>query len=937
MTSEDAPCTLIVHFEGASPPTKELKEAIEKGDIQTKIDTLKTLIKLQLNGEPQSHFIMTVIKHCVPVDNHILRKLCIYFWESVDKTGDDGKPLPEIILLCSFLRNDLQHPNEYVRGNTLRFLSKVRERDILENLISAMVPNLTHADAYVRRNAVLAVHATYTRFPNLIPDAPEFVEKLMLSEKDVSTRRHALNMLFGCAQERAVRVLASFRESNDEGEALQLCIVDTARQLIAAHPYDRGMYLPFVMSALHSKSPSVLYQCACTLLNIASSPTAISSATATLTQLLSTHSDSNAKLIVLDRLVEMKGRYLRTLQDNLMDILRSLNSAGAELRRRIVDFAVDLVCSRNIEAFTVAMKKELVRSQTDDIGDSDAQQEYRQQLVRAIHTAVIKHLDLAPTVVPIMLDYVCESGASSYQVIQFLREVAFARPEMQDLIFERLVMMLPMVASSQVLRTVLWLFTALCKTPEHIAALSQSVKEALAPLPLAPEVRDHEDRGGPSTISTTVVREDGTYVTNVVLVDKKKEVERTDLIGLRAMLVSGDWFLGSALGHTLAKLVVRMHLTHGHHAARNQVQDDAIDVINAIVTYGNGSLAPAPLDADNHERLVTALTVIRNPKNETLSTLVSDSIDAFEKVRAFAAAKRREGDEDVSDGAGEVVLGDVDQPMVFTQLTRGKQALFEFEATKDDIQSALANAEERPADFVATLNRVVQLSGFSDPIYAEATVHVHQFDIAIDLYAVNQTDQQLDNVTIEFGATGDLKLCERPQTYMMPPGAALTCKLNIKVTSTEKGVIFGSILYDTASSESNCVILNEVTIDILEYIREGTCTASEFRELWTSFEWENKISVPPCDLTPRDFLQRLRDATRLTPIEPIGDDDGDYLCALLYAKSTFAEDVLANVAMERTDKGKLEAVVRVRAKTQGIALGLGDKIESIPKALAARK
>jgi coatomer subunit beta len=931
MSAEETPCTLIVHHEGASPSTKELKEALEKGDVPTKCDTLKTLIKLQLNGEPQNHFIMTVIKHCVPVNDHTIKKLCIYFWECVDKMGDDGKPLPEIILLCSFLRNDLQSPNEYVRGVTLRFLSKVRERDVLEPLVSAVVPNLKNEDAYVRRNAVLAVHSIYTRFPTLIPDGPEYVENMLATERDVSTRRHGLNMLFACAQERAIRALATVRDSSEEqGEAFQLCIVETARQLIAARPHERGSYLPLIMSALHSKSPSVLYQCACTLLTIASSPTAITAAATTLTQLLTTHSDGNAKLIVLDRLVEMKDRYLRVLQDNLMDLLRALANAGADLRRRIVDLAVDLVCSRNIESFTVAMKKELVRSQTDDIGDAEAQQEYRQQLVRAIHTAVIKHIDLAPAVVPIMLDYVCEAGASSYQVIQFLREVAFARPEMQDVIFERLVLLLPMIASSQVLRTVLWLFSALCKSPESIVTFINAIKDALSPLPLAPEIKDGRDTDrGPSTISTTVVREDGTYVTNVVLVDKKKDVERTDLIGLRAMLVAGDYFLGSALGNTLAKIVVRMHHTHGHHAARNQVQDEAIEIINQIVAYGTGRLAPQPLDVDNHERLMTSLTVIKNPKNELLATLVSDSLGAFEHVRELLAEKRIQS-EASPDASGEVQLGDIDQPMTFTQLVRGKAALFEFEATVDDVQSALANAEERPADFVAGLNRVVQLSGFSDPIYAEATVHVHQFDIAIDLYAVNQTDQQLNNVTVELGTTGDLKLCERPQTYMMPPGAALQVKMSIKVCSTEKGIVFGSILYDTAAADSCCVILNEITIDIMEYIRQGTCTAAEFRDLWTSFEWENKISVPACDMSAREFIQKLKENTHLTPIEPLGDDE-DYLSALLYARSTFGEDVLANVSMERTENGKLEAVVRVRAKTQGIALGLGDKIESIPK------
>jgi len=37
------------------------------------------------------------------------------------------------------------------------------------------------------------------------------------------------------------------------------------------------------------------------------------------------------------------------------------------------------------------------------------------------------------------------------------------------------------------------------------------------------------------------------------------------------------------------------------------------------------------------------------------------------------------------------------------------------------------------------LNKVTQLTGFSDPVYAEAYVHVNQYDIVLDVLVVNQT------------------------------------------------------------------------------------------------------------------------------------------------------------------------------------------------------
>lgn len=54
--------------------------------------------------------------------------------------------------------------------------------------------------------------------------------------------------------------------------------------------------------------------------------------------------------------------------------------------------------------------------------------------------------------------------------------------------------------------------------------------------------------------------------------------------------------------------------------------------------------------------------------------------------------------------------------------------------------------------------------------------------------------------------------------------------------------------------------------------------------------------------------------------------DCDFLSANLYARSLFGEDALANLSIEKTDAGTISGHVRIRSKTQGIALSLGDRI-----------
>ena len=72
------------------------------------------------------------------------------------------------------------------------------------------------------------------------------------------------------------------------------------------------------------------------------------------------------------------------------------------------------------------------------------------------------------------------------------------------------------------------------------------------------------------------------------------------------------------------------------------------------------------------------------------------------------------------------------------------------------------------------------------------------------------------------------------------------------MASTENGIIFGNIVYDVTGSTSdrNVVVLNDIHIDIMDYIVPASCTDAEFRQMWADFEWENKVTVNTsiCDL-----------------------------------------------------------------------------------------
>eukprot|EP00003_Mantamonas_plastica_P009988 TRINITY_DN1936_c0_g1_i5.p1 TRINITY_DN1936_c0_g1~~TRINITY_DN1936_c0_g1_i5.p1 ORF type:complete len:283 (-),score=89.52 TRINITY_DN1936_c0_g1_i5:88-936(-) len=281
---------------------------------------------MTLNGEPIPQLLMTIIQYVTSEKDHTIKKLLLLYWESVEKLDDKGKLLPEMILVCNTLLNDLNHPNEYIRGSTLRFLSKMREEELLEPLLPSILKNLEHRHTYPRRNAVLTLFSVYKNFPSLIPDVPEIVFEYLSKETDQTSRRNAFLMLFHCKQEKAVEFLnLNLAKLDTFGDTMQLVAVDVIKRVCRASPSERYKYLKGIFTLLQSNSAAVQYESAGVLVSLSSAPTAVKAAASTYINLLIKESSNNVKMIVLDRLMEIKAKHQKVLQDLLMDILRALN------------------------------------------------------------------------------------------------------------------------------------------------------------------------------------------------------------------------------------------------------------------------------------------------------------------------------------------------------------------------------------------------------------------------------------------------------------------------------------------------------------------------------------------------------------------------------------------------------------------------------------
>ncbi|KAF4322039.1 hypothetical protein BBO99_00004337 [Phytophthora kernoviae] len=959
--SNERYCTVLLQQatgEKAVPPSQdEILKGLESPKVELKIRAVKNAILALLQGEKLPKVLMHIIRFCSTQSDHTLKKLLMVYWEIAPKyeqapAGEAGAPkappklLPEMILVCNALLNDLNHPNEYIRGCMLRFLCKIKEKDILEPLKDAIKTNLEHRHSYVRKNAVMTVYTMYKTFGDvLIPDAPELIERFILNE---------MTFLMN-----AMDQVAKF------GDGFSLVILEMTRKVCRQDPAQKARFVRCVFQLLNSSSPAVSYEAAWTLVTLSAAPTAIRAAAKTYCGLLNSQSDNNVKLIVLDRLADLKKHHTKVLQEILMDIMRALSSPNLDICKKVLEIAMDLVSVRNIDEVVTHLKREVVKTQDKT---REKAGEYRHLLIKAIHACAVKFPEVANAVVHLLMEFL-NSPDGAMDVVLFVRAMCESYPELRESILQKLMISFADISLAKVYRVALWILGEYATQPRENGAESDTsileaantIFSAIGILPLATEAMlkaptEHpegtEDPAATGAayakpVTKSVVLADGTYATETSYAApsaKASKAEDENVAGLRRLLLNGDFFLGAAVASTLTKLCLRA--SNGDLAgatARNatikKLVVDSTRCMCAIVAYGQSKASKHEIDQDSARRILMGVRVLLDPASAqaTHAIITEECRAAYRNLLDTQKAQEAEAARAAAGGADGEPVTHADDLINFRQL-RGKKALGSTDIDIDDgadINRALGQqGDGSDNEYAGSMRHVHQLTGFADPVYAEAYVTVHDYDIVLEILVVNRLPQTLTNLSVDLSTIGDLKLVERPQPQTIGPLDQRSIRANIKVSSTETGHIFGTIVYDSASgAEKTYVNLNDIHLDIMDYIQPATCTDAAFRAMWAEFEWENKVAVHTELSNVFEFLQHVVDKTNMRCMTPTASLGGDtnFLAANLYAKSVFGEDALVNLSVEKQDNGRIAGYIRIRSKTQGIALSLGDRITAVQR------
>ncbi|KAF7063669.1 hypothetical protein CFC21_070171 [Triticum aestivum] len=931
------PCTLLLSFFDTSrlSTSEEMNAGLEGSDVGAKVDALKRAIVLLLNGDTAPHLLATVVSYVLPSKEHIIQRLLLLYLEVAGDKRDEayGELVAEMILVRHYLRSNLQHPNEYVRGVTLRFLCRLREP---EPLVPSILANLKHPHPFVRRHTLSAMSAIcclpcpHIEQEKLIPDTPDLAERALAVEHDPAARTNAFLVLCDCSHDRAIAyLLANAARVTEWPAPLQMAVIHLIRRVYSAgNRLLRSAYIKIIISLLSAATTAaVMYDCACTLSSVSHAPTLIAR---TYLQLLTSQSDSNVKLIILDRLRELSSSHHYMMVGFTMDLLRSLaGRPDLDVRRKVLELVVPgLLTTRNVEDVVHYLKEEVygVMGSVFHI----ARDEYYHMLIRAIHVCAVPYPEVVGPVVHLLWGHLRYGDvASASDVVLFLREIIEDKPLLRSSIVSGLIGTFYKIKESFIFSCALWILGEYTLSLYEVDKAIAAIKESLGDQPFYADSEEIESVDSskpahPAMDSCTVCSKrllvallSDTYTTHSAATDDS--IFTSGVFdyrqNLRALIMSGDFHLAAAVACTLTKLVVRLQEVQPSKVEANKASAEALLIMVSMLRLGKSSYLPHPIDIDSYDRIVFCVRLLCSTDDDHSRKVWLLSCRQSFANMIIAGKKFRQNEKMKVQAQSSLTYPDDSIDFYHLESRRGLDRLELEDEVQDDLKAATGES----------------MKGFSDPVYAEGFVTVNEYyDTVLDITVINRTEETLHNLWLEFATASKTAVVDRSKKYTVAPQASKQIQANIKMSSTNVGVIVSRIFYETSDAmEPSEVILKDMSISIMDYMTPATCTDVAFRKMWAECWCKVKLKVNTEHHDGREFVNFIIKSVKMPCVTPLSALDGDcgLVAANLYGKSVFGEDALANISVEKqADSSKLSGYITIRGNVQGLVLNLAHAI-----------
>lgn len=229
-TTKERVCNFyIAQVESEVISFQEIQKTFETGKIDEKIIALKSLIISLIHDEGFPSLLMHVINFVLPnqTESHGLKKILFFYWEIVEKLNAQGDIRDEVILVCNALRNDLLHSNEFIRGRTMKMLSRVPFRGLIDPLLHAILENMNHKTVFVKKNALNLLTVLWGLYgEDMLSDKEDKIEKLYFTDSDLSIKRASFILLYQINADRALKMISDSFDDFENSDIVQLAVIE---------------------------------------------------------------------------------------------------------------------------------------------------------------------------------------------------------------------------------------------------------------------------------------------------------------------------------------------------------------------------------------------------------------------------------------------------------------------------------------------------------------------------------------------------------------------------------------------------------------------------------------------------------------------------------------------------------------------------------------
>lgn len=963
---KEKPCYLYIDDEPITS-YRDVTKKIASKEFPEKEEGLKTILGSIVNDDnyPQD-LMMNVIHNLTIVDDINIKKLLFLFWEVIDKHKPDGTMKDEIILVCNGIRKDLDSPNEYIRGRTLRLLTKLPYKEILENVKAAVFENIKHSHPYVRSNAIMCVLSFIDNFGvDIVPDSlPDDLKDIILKDNDTATRRNAYVLYSRISPMESLSLTQEIMENNEIselGDLFALCIVENLRKLNKIFPQRSSTFIHLLLELSVHKSHSVLFEIGSLLLEISSNPNVVSSAVNILCSLLHEERDNNTLIIIIKKLYAIKNRHGEILQEQILTFANLINlNYAIELRKLSFELIDELITESTITQ--VFDKFMVIFTQLNSVNES----EYTIDLKNSMLKCMLKNIIKFPNIDKMYPLFVLEKNLTFkkdklyvYSQINSIKELFLVYSKNEIILKEmlnKIIKMFEEIDQYEIMETCIWI---LANYSSELILLKQTfdlIMKNLGDLDFEyfnenENILENNDENnikndnGKRTITKTVVLPDGTYGTVTEVLDIKEIKKQKEIKYLRKFLLETTFYFSANLVSALTNIIFKMKKLNFD--KYKVYYYNTINIICSILKM-NSKLVYKDPDNTNHIQMCLKFLLTNN---DTIYEEWNQYMQKYENSLKLAQDKSKL-EEELSLKKNKDFKNN--QPDDFISFRHCKMYDPDnFEVDDDDNininknsnienEDDEENKEDNPINSLnfgnnrETSNKkrrfIEVLSGTEDPLFVESVVNIYTFDLSIEFTIKNRSKNSLQNVSLQLFVPKEFSVIEKPPVFSLEPNETVHVRSSVKFTKTINAYIFGQISFNNFKGENSFMHLSGLFIELLSTYKENISDL-DFRKNWNDYTWEHNVMIVSRKNSFSQCINELIKGLKMTLVFPktleMINDDYPFMVANLYAKTKLGENALVNISVEKSKDNKIIGTCVIRSKTKDFMTGLGEKIKAI--------